>query len=150
MGLNISNLLAQNAQAEVQVARNNMGIAIANEIGGLGGLVGDIFSGKWGAVGGAVGGLSSGAVSIANASIDANTIAPNNADIQQMRYHYEASGKQADMSRTTSMRVSATATTNTLNDTVYVVVDEVPPLYEQTYVVNYYALNGYIVNKWDM
>ena len=150
MGLNISNLLAQNAQAQVQIAKNSMGQAIASEIGGIGGVIGDVFSGQWGKVGSAIGGIASGAVGIASASIDANTIAPNNADIQEMKYRYEATGKAQDMSRTTSMRVSATATTNTLNDTVYTVVDELPPLYEQVYVVNYYALDGYIVNKWDL
>ena len=99
-----------------------------------------------------VGGLGAGASSAMTGNILGAIFNPL-GDIfsaigQEIKYSYELTGKKQDYSRTSNMRTSATSTINTLYDSSFMLVLELPPMYEQVMVVNYYALHGYKLERW--
>lgn len=150
--LNVSYLMAEQAQQNIQVANNTF----AGDVAGATGTgtstvlnaIGDIFSGKWGQIASGTASTIEQGFNTASARLDAQEIAPESYDEQEDKYNYLSTGKEADMTRVTNMRVSATGSINVLNNTEYCVIAEMPPAYEQLFVVNYYALHGYIVNRW--
>lgn len=138
MALNVTNLQCQNAQASIKMANANYGGSVASYDNVAADLL-SIFKGSFG----------SQVASTYNASIEANTIAPNDANIQQDKLNYLQTGMKADYSRVSNMRVSAQDCPNSLYDTTYTWVYEYLPLYEQYVIINYYALNGYLLERWD-
>ena len=138
MALNIANLDCQNAQAGVNVAHAKYGASIAS----YDNVASDIFSVITGSFANKVAGTY-------EASINSNIIAPNEANIQQDKYNYLKTGMKKDYSRVSNMRVSAQDCPNTLFDSTYTWIYEYLPHYEAVAVVNYYALNGYLLERWD-
>lgn len=137
MSLNVSQLLAQNAQANIKVAQAKYGGSIAS----YDNVASDLLSIITGSFGNKV-------ASTYADSIGANILAPNDAAIQQDKVNYLATGMKADYTRTSNMRTSAISTINTLYDSTFCLVFEFPPTYEQIAVINYYALFGYVVQRW--
>ena len=138
MGLNIAQLLAQNAQASVKMAHASYGGSIAS--------YDNVFSDLTNIVKGSFG---SQVANTYNLGVESNTIAPNDADIQQDKLNYMRTGMKADYSRTSNLRVSASSNINTLYDSSYIWIYEYIPQFEQVTVINYYALNGYLLERWD-
>lgn len=138
MALNVANLQCQNAQASIKMANANYGGSVASYDNVAADLL-NIVKGSF----------SSQVASTYNASIEANTIAPNDANIQQDKLNYLQTGMKADYSRVSNMRVSAQDCPNALYDSTYTWIYEYLPLYEQYVVINYYALNGYVLERWD-
>ena len=137
MSLNVSQLLAQNAQANVKIAQAKYGAAISS-FDNIGADLLSIFTGSFG----------NKVASTYADSIGANTLAPNDAAIQQDKLNYLKTGMKADYTRTSNMRTSAISTINTLYDSTFCLVFEFPPVYEQLAVINYYALFGYKIERW--
>ena len=137
MSLNVSQLLAQNAQANIKVAQAKYGGSIAS-YDNVGADLLSIITGSFG----------NKVASTYADSIGANVLAPNDAAIQQDKLNYLKTGMKADYTRTSNMRTSAISTVNTLYDSTFCLVLEYPPLYEQITVINYYALFGYKVERW--
>lgn len=138
MGLNIAQLMAQNAQASVKMAHASYGGSIAS--------YDNVFSDLMSIIKGSFG---SQVANTYNLGIESNTIAPNDADIQQDKLNYMRTGMKADYSRTSNLRVSASSNINTLYDSSYIWIYEYIPAFEQIAVINYYALNGYLLERWD-
>lgn len=138
MSLNVSQLLAQNAQANIKIAKAKYGGSIAS----YDNVASDILSIISGSFGNKV-------ASTYADSIGANILAPNDAAIQQDKLNYLSTGMKSDYSRTSNMRTSAISTINTLYDSTFCLVFEYPPIYEQITVINYYALFGYKLERWD-
>lgn len=137
MSLNVSQLLAQNAQANIKVAQAKYGGSIAS-YDNVGADLLSIITGSFG----------NKVASTYADSIGANILAPNDAAIQQDKLNYLQTGMKADYTRTSNMRTSAISTINTLYDSTFCVVLEYPPMYEQVAVINYYALYGYKLERW--
>ena len=137
MSLNVSQLLAQNAQANIKVAQAKYGGSIAS-YDNVGADLLSIITGSFG----------NKVASTYADSIGANILAPNDAAIQQDKLNYLKTGMKADYTRTSNMRTSAISTINTLYDSTFCLVFEYPPIYEQMAVINYYALFGYKVERW--
>lgn len=137
MSLNVSQLLAQNAQANIKVAQAKYGGSIASYDNVASDLI-SIISGSFG----------NKVASTYADSIGANVLAPNDAAIQQDKLNYLKTGMKADYTRTSNMRTSAISTINTLYDSTFCLVLEYPPLYEQVTAINYYALFGYKLERW--
>lgn len=137
MSLNVSQLLAQNAQANIKVAQAKYGGSIAS-YDNVGADLLSIITGSFG----------NKVASTYADSIGANVLAPNDAAIQQDKLNYLKTGMKADYTRTSNMRTSAISTINTLYDSTFCLVFEYPPIYEQIAVINYYALFGYKVERW--
>lgn len=138
MGLNIAQLMAQNAQASVKMANATYGGSIAS--------YDNVASDIWSVINGSFG---TKVANTYNAGIESNTIAPNDANIQQDKLRYLQTGMKADYSRVSNLRVSASSNINTLFDSSYIWIYEYIPQYEQIAVTNYYALNGYLLERWD-
>ena len=138
MSLNVSQLLAQNAQANIKVAQARYGGSIAS-YDNIGTDLLSIFTGSFG----------NKVASTYADSIGANTLAPNDAAIQQDKLNYLKTGIKADYTRTSNMRTSAISTINTLYDSTFCLTFEFPPVYEQIAVINYYALYGYKLQRWE-
>lgn len=138
MALNVANLQCQNAQAQVLQSRAAYGGSIAS--------YDNVFSDLLSIIKGSFG---SQVANTYNLGIEANTIAPNDLDIQQDKLNYLQTGMKADYSRVSNMRVSAQDCPNSLYDSTYTWIYEYLPLYEQYVIINYYALNGYILERWD-
>ena len=135
--LNISYLMAEQAQQNINVVKQGyMGTigSLLNPISDLTGLIN--------------GGTIQKGFRAQAERIEATQIAPESYAEQADKYNYLAYGKEQDMTRVSNMRVSSTSSLNVENNVEYCMVAEVPPLYEQIAVVNYYALNGYLVDKW--
>lgn len=137
MSLNVSQLLAQNAQANIKIAKAKYGGAIAS-FDNVGADIMSIITGSFG----------NKVASTYADSIGANILAPNDAAIQQDKLNYLKTGMKADYTRTSNMRTSAISTINTLYDSTFCLVFEYPPIYEQITVINYYALFGYKLERW--
>ena len=137
MSLNVSQLLAQNAQANIKIAQAKYGGSIAS----YDNVASDILSIISGSFGNKV-------ASTYADSIGANILAPNDAAIQQDKLNYLKTGMKADYSRTSNMRTSAISTINTLYDSTFCLVFEYPTKYEQIAIINYYALYGYKLERW--
>lgn len=137
MSLNVSQLLAQNAQANIKVAQAKYGGSIAS-YDNVGADLLSIITGSFG----------NKVASTYADSIGANVLAPNDAAIQQDKLNYLKTGMKADYTRTSNMRTSAISTINTLYDSTFCLVFEYPPEYEQIAVINYYALYGYKLERW--
>lgn len=138
MALNITGLECQNAQARIKEAKATYGGSIAS-FDNVGADLLSIISGSFG----------NKVASTYNAGIEANTIAPNDADMQQDRLNYLKTGMKQDYSRVSNMRVSAQDCANTLFDSTYTWIYEYPAPFEQLAIINYYALYGYILERWD-
>ena len=138
MALNVANLQCQNAQAQVLQSRAAYGGSIAS--------YDNVFSDLLSIIKGSFG---SQVANTYNLGVEANTVAPNDLDIQQDKLNYLQTGMKADYSRVSNMRVSAQDCPNALYDSTYTWIYEYLPLYEQFVVINYYALNGYILERWD-
>lgn len=138
MGLNIAQLMAQNAQASVKMAHASYGGSIASYDNVFSDLI-SIVKGSFG----------SQVANTYNLGIESNTIAPNDANIQQDKLNYMKTGMKADYSRVSNLRVSASSNINTLYDSSYIWIYEYIPQFEQITVINYYALNGYLLERWD-
>ena len=138
MALNITGLECQNAQAKIKEARANYGGDIAG-FDNVGADLLSIFTGSFG----------SKVANTYNAGIEANTIVPNDADIQKQHLNYLKTGMKQDYSRVSNMRLSAQDCVNTLFDSTYTWIYEYPTPYEQVTIINYYALYGYILERWD-
>ena len=138
MGLNIAQLMAQNAQASVKMAHASYGGSIAS--------YDNVFSDLLSIVKGSFG---SQVANTYNLGIESNTIAPNDANIQQDKLNYIKTGMKADYSRVSNLRVSASSNINTLYDSSYIWIYEYIPQYEQVTVSIYYELNVYLLDRWD-
>lgn len=138
MALNVANLECQNAQARVLQSKAAYGGSIAS--------YDNVFSDLMSIIKGSFGNQ---VANTYNLGIEANTIAPNDLDIQQDKLNYLQTGMKADYSRVSNMRVSTQDCPNSLYDSTYTWIYEYLPLYEQFVVINYYALNGYVLERWD-
>ena len=137
MSLNVSQLLAQNAQANVKIAHAKFGGSIAS-YDNVGADLLSIFTGSFG----------NKVASTYADSLTSSVIAPNDKDIQQDKVNYLESGMKEDYSRTSNMRTSAVSTINTLFDSSFTLILEYPPGYEQMALINYYSLFGYRLERW--
>lgn len=138
MGLNISSLLAQNEQQKVTIASNlagGMEASLINPFGDIAKLL--------------TGNFTTYTASAINEQINSQSIAPNNYRIANDRLMYMESGMKKDYTRTSNLRNASMTAINTLFDSNFVNVYEYPVPYETTVVINYCALYGYILERWD-
>lgn len=138
MGLNIAGLMAQNAQQEITIAQNRAGGDEASLLNPFG----DVF--KF-----VSGNYTSSIASAINEQIVSQSIAPNDYAIANDRATYMSTGMKKDYSRVSNLRNASITAVNTLFDSNFVNVYEYPVAYEQLVVINYCALYGYLLERWD-
>lgn len=137
MALNIASLEAQRSQTEVSIAHLRASYMEASFLNPLGDVESVLTGNFITRVGDTM--VAKKAVGVA---LDNELIADANMD-------YYKTGMKGDMSRTSNMRVSATSTINTLYDSSFVIIREYLPNYEATLVINWHAMNGYILERYD-
>lgn len=138
VGLNISSLMAQNEQQKVTIASNLAGGMEASLINPLGDLT-KLLAGNF----------TTNVARAINEQINAQSIAPNNYHMANDKLMYLETGMKKDYTRTSNLRNASMTAINTLFDSNFVNVYEYPVLYETTVVINYCALYGYILERWD-
>lgn len=138
MGLNISSLIAQNEQQKVTIASNLAGGMEASLINPFGDIF-KVLSGNFATY----------TASAINEQINSQSIAPNNYHIANDKLMYMETGMKKDYTRTSNLRNASMTAINTLFDSNFVNVYEYPVTYETTAVINYCALYGYILERWD-
>lgn len=67
---------------------------------------------------------------------------------QYAHYKYLVSGMKQDMSRTSNQRLATNNNVNAYDNAYLSFTFECPVPYELMAAINYYALNGYLINKW--
>ena len=135
MGKNITHYKLQEAQADVGF--NTARVATAT----IGGAIGGFFDGG---IAGAISGAANAAV---NAGEDLTNSIFNEMS-QSQEYNYYVHGMKGDMTRTSNERLSVENNIIAYNNSNLCFIFEWPVNYELYLVVNYCALNGYIVKRW--
>lgn len=128
MALNISHMKIQNDQA-------NIAFSAASAVANVASDAWDPF--KWGDIGNAV---INGAHSVTDATFSYME--------QNQQYLYQASGMRGDMSRVSNERLAAGSQAFSAFNYALTWILEYPVQYEWDMISNWFALNGYMVNRW--
>lgn len=144
MGLSIAQFNMQASQSAVAFdaikAWIGMGTAAATGFGATTGADVSNFVGD-ASVASSMGGLVGDVGSLTNGIFNMQT--------QMQKYQYLLHGKKGDMSRTSNERLSVSNNAISYNNFALTFIFENPVYYEQLACINFCALNGYIIERWE-